>query len=109
MENNVWTDENVAQILKNEVVLISLFADDKRELPKNEQHISLSTGAEIVTIGDKWTDFMITKYKTNTQPLYVLVDLEGTNLNTVTPTTSYDPDASLYEKWLVQGIANFNK
>jgi thiol:disulfide interchange protein DsbD len=109
MENNVWTDENVAQILKNEVVLISLFADDKRELPINEQHISLSTGAEIVTIGDKWTDFMITKYKTNTQPLYVLVDLEGTNLNTVTPTTSYDPDASLYEKWLVQGIANFNK
>ncbi len=109
MESNVWTDKNVAQILKNEVVLISLFADDKRELPKNEQHISSSTGAEIVTIGDKWTDFMITKYKTNTQPLYVLVDLEGTNLNTVTPTTSYDPDAELYENWLKQGIANFRK
>ena len=109
MENNVWTDEQVSQILKNEVVLISLFADDKRELPKSEQHISPSTGAEIETIGDKWTDFMITKYKTNTQPLYVLVDVEGNNLNSITPTTSYDPDAKLYENWLKQGIANFKK
>jgi thiol:disulfide interchange protein DsbD len=109
MENNVWTDEKVAQILKNEVVLISLFADDKRKLPKSEQHISPSTGSEIVTIGDKWTDFMITKYKTNTQPLYVLVDLDGNNLNSITPTTSYDPDAQLFEDWLKQGIANFKK
>jgi len=109
MENNVWTDEMVSQILKNELVIISLFADDKRELPKNEQHISPSTGAEIITVGDKWTDFMITKYKTNTQPLYVLVDVEGYNLNSVTTTSSYDPDARLYENWLKQGIANFKK
>jgi len=109
MENNVWTDENVLKILKNEVVIISLVADDKRLLPKSEQFISKYTGSEIETIGDKWTDFMITKYKTNTQPLYVLVDLEGINLNTITPTTSYDPDAKLYENWLKQGISNFNE
>ena len=109
MENNVWTDEKVSQILKNDVVIISLFADDQRDLPKNQQFVSKSTGSEIVTIGDKWTDFMITKYKTNTQPLYVLVDLEGNNLNTITPTTSYDPDAKLYETWLKQGIANFKR
>jgi thiol:disulfide interchange protein DsbD len=107
MENNVWTDDRVLSILKNDVVLISLFADDKRPLPKNEQFISKSTGSEIETIGDKWTDFMITKYKTNTQPLYVLVDLEGNNLNPETPTTSYDPDVKLYEYWLKKGISNF--
>ncbi|MEC4003611.1 cytochrome c biogenesis protein CcdA [Flavobacterium sp. SUN052] len=109
MENNVWTDENVSKILKNEVVIISLFADDKRDLPKNEQFISKSTGSEIVTIGDKWTDFMITKYNTNTQPLYVLVDTDGTNLNPEKPTTSYNPDVKLYENWLKQGIKNFKK
>jgi len=107
MENNVWTDENVLKILRNEVVLISLYADDKRPLPKEQQFISKSTGSEIETIGDKWTDFMITKYKTNTQPLYVLVDLDGNNLNTITPTTSYDPDVKYYENWLKQGISNF--
>ena len=109
MENNVWSDEKVLKILKNDIVLISLFADDKRPLPKDEQFVSKSTGAVIETIGDKWTDFMITKYQTNTQPLYVLVDLKGNNLNKRTPTTSYDPDVEWYQNWLKEGIANFKK
>jgi thiol:disulfide interchange protein DsbD len=107
MENNVWSEENIKSILKNEVVVISLFVDDKRDLPQREQFVSESTGESIETIGDKWTDFMITKYKTNTQPLYVLTDLEGNSLNVETPTTSYDPDVALYEKWLKTGISNF--
>ncbi|HSN48654.1 MAG TPA: cytochrome c biogenesis protein CcdA, partial [Flavobacterium sp.] len=74
MENNVWSDSRVLSILKNDVVLISLYVDDKRELPKSEQHISKTTGSEIETMGDKWADFMISKYETNTQPLYVLTD-----------------------------------
>jgi thiol:disulfide interchange protein DsbD len=109
MENNVWSEENVLKILKNEVVLISLFADDKRPLPSHEQYVSKITGASIETIGDKWTEFMITKYNTNTQPLYVMVDNEGNNLNSETPTTSYDPDVKLYENWLKNGIAHFVK
>jgi thiol:disulfide interchange protein DsbD len=109
MENNVWSEENVLKILKNEVVLISLFADDKRPLPSHEQYVSKITGASIETIGDKWTEFMITKYNTNTQPLYVMVDKEGNNLNSETPTTSYDPDVKLYENWLKNGIAHFVK
>lgn len=109
MENNVWSDENVLKILKNEVVLISLFADDKRPLPVGEQYVSKITGATIETIGDKWTEFMITKYNTNTQPLYVLVDQKGNNLNPDVPTTSYDPDVKLYEDWLKKGITHFKK
>jgi thiol:disulfide interchange protein len=109
MENNVWSNEKVLDILKNQVVLISLYADDKRELPKNQQFISKTTGETIETIGDKWTDFMISKYNTNTQPLYVLIDLNGNNLNPKTPTTSYNPDVLLYENWLKTGISNFKK
>jgi thiol:disulfide interchange protein len=108
MENNVWSDINILPILKNEVVLISLYVDDKRELPKGEQFTSKSTGAEIETIGDKWTDFMISKYNTNTQPLYVLTDLQGNNLNEKQPTISYVSVAE-YESWLKAGISNFKK
>ena len=107
MENNVWSEEQVLTILKNELVIISLYVDDQRDLPKNEQFISKSTGAEIETIGDKWTDFMLTKYKTNTQPLYVITDLEGKNLNFETPTISYNPDVLVYKNWLKVGISNF--
>ena len=106
MENNVWSDEAVLSILKNEVVVISLYVDDKRELPKAEQFYSKTTDSEIETIGDKWTDFMITKYKTNTQPLYVLTDLEGNNLNDAKPTISY-VGVEEYLNWLKVGIAKF--
>jgi thiol:disulfide interchange protein DsbD len=108
MENNVWSEDDVLAILKNEVVLISLYVDDKRDLPKSEQFVSKSTAAEIETIGDKWTDFMITKYKTNTQPLYVLTDLKGNNLNKQQPTISFS-SATDYVNWLKAGITNFKK
>ena len=104
MENNVWSDEKVLTVLKNEVVLISLYVDDKRELPKNEQTVSTATGNEITTIGDKWTEFIITKYKTNTQPFYVLIDLKEEKLNTP---ISYTPDINDYLAWLKDGISKF--
>ena len=108
MENNVWSDERILTILKNQVVVISLYVDDKRELPKNDQLISKATGASIETIGDKWTDFMISKYKTNTQPLYVLTDLEGTSLNSKQPTISF-VGIEEYEAWLKEGVSKFKK
>ena len=108
MENNVWSADRVLSQLKNEVVLISLYVDDKRELPKEEQFVSKTTGAEIETTGDKWTDFMISKYKTNTQPLYVLTDLEGKSLNEEKPTISY-VGVDEYANWLKTGISQFKK
>lgn len=108
MENTVWIDKRILPILKNQVVVISLHVDDKRDLPKNEQFISKSTGSEIETIGDKWTDFMISKYKTNTQPLYVLTDLTGNNLNEENPTISF-VGVEEYESWLKMGISKFSK
>jgi thiol:disulfide interchange protein len=106
MENNVWSDKAILPILKEQVVLISLYVDDKRELPKSEQFVSKTTGSEIETIGDKWTDFMISKYNTNTQPLYVLTDLKGNSLNTNQPTISY-VTVEEYDSWLKTGISKF--
>jgi len=108
MENTVWGEAPILPILKNEVVLISLYVDDKRELPKDQQ-VKSSTGELLETIGDKWTDLMISKYKTNTQPLYVITDLEGNNINSITPTISYTPDVAAYGAWLKEGISNFKK
>jgi thioredoxin-related protein len=104
MEINVWSDKKVLSVLKNEVVLISLYVDEDIDLPKNEQFVSKSTGSEIVTVGDKWTDLMISKYKTNTQPFYVLIDLKEQKLN---KPISYTPDANEYLAWLKDGISNF--
>lgn len=105
MENNVWSEPTILPILKNDVVLISLYVDDKRPLPADKQFVTAS-GDKIETIGDKWTDFMISKYKTNTQPLYVLTDLEGKNLHDSKPTISY-VGVEEYLSWLKTGISNF--
>ncbi len=108
MENTVWGETPILPILKNDLVLISLYVDDKRELPKDQQ-VKSATGESLETIGDKWTDLMISKYKTNTQPLYVITDLVGNNLNSTTPTISYTPDVAAYGAWLKEGISNFKK
>lgn len=106
MEINVWSDEQVLKILKNEVVLISLHVDDKRHLPENEQYVSKETGKKVVTVGNKWSDFIITRYKTNTQPYYVLIGLDEQKLNDA---IGYTPDIPEYLAWLNQGISKFRK
>jgi thiol:disulfide interchange protein DsbD len=107
MEDYVWSDTKILSILKNEVVLISLYVDDKKELAENEKYVSKETGKKIKTIGNKWSDFQITKYKANAQPYYLILDTDGNTLSD--EPASYDPDIDLYEKWLRDGIAKFKK
>ena len=104
MEEKVWSDPAVLSVLKNEVVLISLYVDDKRELPKEEQYFSEITGKNIRSIGNKWSEFQIKKYQANAQPYYVLLNHNGNNLN---EHTAYNPNINDYLTWLKEGINNF--
>ena len=106
MENNVWSDPKVLEVLRDRLVIISLYVDDKRKLVESEQFTSAETGKRIRTVGNKWADFMITKYRTNTQPYYVLTDLEGNNLNAP---VSYTPDITAYGAWLLDGVSRFGQ
>ncbi|WP_284652603.1 protein-disulfide reductase DsbD family protein [Flavobacterium terrisoli] len=103
MENNVWSNEKVLEILKNDVVLISLYGDDKKELPKDEQYVT-AKGKEINTIGKKWSEFQITRFNNNARPLYVLLDLNEKELNVP---VAYTPDIEEYLTWLKDGISKF--
>ncbi len=104
MEERVWSDPKVLQVLKNKIVLISLYVDDKRALPESEQYTSEITGKKVTYIGKKWSEFQILKYKANAQPYYVLLDHEGNNLN---EHIAYNPDIDEYLAWLNEGIGNF--
>jgi thiol:disulfide interchange protein DsbD len=106
MEDNVWSDKRILTILKDDLVLISLYVDRRIDLPKNEQYVT-KEGKKIKTIGNKWTDFQITRYKANAQPYYLILDTDGTTLSD--EPASYDPDIELYEKWLKEGISKFKK
>ncbi|MEM6686225.1 MAG: protein-disulfide reductase DsbD domain-containing protein [Bacteroidota bacterium] len=106
MEEQVWTEGNILNLLQNEVVLISLYADNRKELPKSEQYESKVTGNKIRTIGHKWLEFQQTRYNTNAQPLYVIQDTDG---NDISEAVAYTPDPVEYEKWLQDGIDKFKK
>ncbi len=106
MEDYVWSDPRILSILNKEVVLISLYVDDKRALPLEEQYISKETGKKIKTVGNKWSDFQITRYKANAQPYYLVLDTEEKSLNQA---VGYMPDIEEYEQWLKSGIQKFNQ
>lgn len=106
MEERVWPDPKVLSVLNNDVVLISLYVDDKRPLPENEQVVSKITGKVLKYTGQKWSELQILKYKTNAQPYYVLMDHNENDLN---KPSAYNPDIDAYYNWLQEGIANFKK
>jgi len=103
MEDNVWSDERIMSILNNDVVLVSLYVDYKKDLPENEQYISKTTGKKIKTIGNKWSDFQISKYAVNSQPYYVLINNDEVVIDAVKP-VGYTPDVEEYHTWLKDGI-----
>ncbi|MQP52769.1 MULTISPECIES: protein-disulfide reductase DsbD [unclassified Flavobacterium] len=105
MEENVWSDAEILKILKNEIVLISLYGDDQRELPKEEQYVSKS-GSEVTTIGKKWREYQIERYNINAQPYYVVLDTEGKDIS---KPVGYTPDVTEYKTWLKEGISKFKK
>jgi thiol:disulfide interchange protein DsbD len=104
MEDFVWSKPEVLPILENKVVLISLYVDDKRELPDNQKYTSKETGKQIKTVGNKWSDFQITHYKANAQPYYIVLNTEGKRLS---EPIGYTPDATEYKRWLEAGISKF--
>ena len=105
MEQNVWPNPKVLNILKNDVVLISLYVDDKRKLEADEVVESqLKPGKKLKYIGQKWSELQTIKYKTNSQPFYVLMDHNEENL--ITP-VAYTPDVETYYTWLKTGTENF--
>jgi len=106
MEDNVWVDQRVLSILKNDVVLVSLYGDVDEKLPDNEQFVSKYSGRQITTVGKKWNDFQMGRYNSNERPFYVLVNKDEENLN---PPVGYTPDIEEYLAWLKEGVSNYKK
>ncbi len=105
MEENVWSQPEIFNLLNEEVILISLYIDDKSELPENEVfNFQYPDGRvrTINTIGEKWASFQSLNFNSASQPFYVLMHADGTLLNSPIQYT----DASTYSEWLQTGLQN---
>ena len=100
MEAAVWTDPQVADMLMNDYVLVSLYVDDKTPLPEPVEVADGQGGTRALrTIGAKWSELQRSRFGTNAQPYYVILDSEGKQL---APGRGYDEDVAAFVKFLKQ-------
>ena len=74
IESRVWPDQRVRDYLNNKYVLVSLYVDDKTQLPEKDWYISSYDSKIKKTIGKQNADFQITRFNNNAQPFYVVID-----------------------------------
>ena len=105
MEAAVWSNPQVADMLNNQYVLISLYVDDKTPLPQPIEIEENGQQRTLRTVGDKWSYLQRTKFGANAQPFYVLLDNEG---HPLAPSRSYDEDIPAYLQFLRQGLSRYS-
>ena len=110
MEEHIWPLEKIDNYLRNEYVLISLYVDDKKDLPTDEKvEVNRVNGGKrlLKNYGHKWANFQTQFFKSNSQPYYVLLNSDG-NKVLIEP-VGYTPDEDEYARFLEGGLEVFNK
>ncbi len=109
MEEKVWNDREVAKLMKEEFIVVSLYVDEKTKLPATEQTV-IKTGAgtdkPIISIGDKWATFQTENFGATSQPQYAIISPDERAL---TKTKFYTPDPGEFAEWLQCGLQAMNK
>ena len=110
MEEKVWGEEDVINILRDSVVIISLYVDDKRELPEDqhsEQEIAPGKIINVTTIGDKWSAYQAKTYKSLSQPYYRMLDKNGDDLSNGSADYLNHGNRQDFLQWLRTGLKQF--
>lgn len=106
MELYVWTNPTVKSLIEDDYVLITLYVDNKKDLPEPITIEENGKKRKLRTVGDKWSYLQQVKFGANSQPFYVLLDNEGMPLN---KSYAYDKDISSYINFLEVGLKNYKK
>jgi len=109
MEEFVWSEPDILPILQNDIVLASLYVDDKEELHEDQKtKIDLGEGQvkKVKTIGDRWSLFQQVNFNNNSQPHYVLITPDGKVINS--PVSGYMPKKD-FKKFLECGVNYYKK
>ena len=104
MEENTWPDKTVDSLMRHEFVVVSLYVDERNNLPLSEQTVELlsnKTEKAIVTIGDKWSTFQTENFGATSQPQYAIISPDQVAL---TKTKYYTPDTEEFIEWLECGL-----
>ena len=109
MEEHVWPLPEVDKVLRENFILISLYVDDKKQLPENQKVFVERTNGnglrKLENYGHKWAHFQASYFGVNSQPFYLLMD--PNTLQILNDPVGYMPDASEYVSFLECGLSEF--
>jgi hypothetical protein len=105
MEQNIWSAPEIDALIREKFILVSLYVDSRKEIPIDQQYISIRNGKKIITYGEKWADLEITKFGEITQPLYVILNHQE---ELISPKQSYTTSVEKYKTFLQNGLDEFN-
>jgi thiol:disulfide interchange protein DsbD len=111
MEQSVWGEPGVIEHLKNDVVIVSLYVDEKTELPKEEQKTVDISGrsVDIETVGDKWMVKQMVEYQIASQPYYIMQSPDGKDLSNGSADYRNHSKTEVFKNWLNEGLEEFSK
>ncbi len=107
MEETVWNADGVLSILKDKVVVASLYVDEKKELPASEhKELEYAPGKKmaITQVGHKWGFLQMSRYKSNSQPHYRMLSPDGEDLANGPADFEHHGNAEAFKKWLEEGL-----
>jgi thiol:disulfide interchange protein DsbD len=107
MEETVWNADGVLSILKDQVVVASLYVDEKKELPASEhKELEYAPGKKmaITQVGHKWGFLQMSRYKSNSQPHYRMLSPDGKDLANGPADFEHHGNAEAFKKWLEDGL-----
>ena len=109
VEDQYWVNDNVRRILNDEVVLVSLYVDDREALEK--PFISAYDDKKKRNVGNQWADFQVVNFERNSQPWYTLITTEE---QVVTQPQGFDyfnsrNGAETYTEYLECGLKEASK
>jgi thiol:disulfide interchange protein DsbD len=112
MEEKVWGEPGVIEILRDKMVIVSLYVDEKTALPVSEhKELEYAPGKKmkITQIGHKWSYLQTTRYKSNTQPYYRLLGPQNEDLDIGSADYEHHGNATDFKVWLEKGLEEYKK
>lgn len=100
MEQRVWSDPRVLNILRNEYVLVALYVDDKTKLEEKDW-LTTPEGKTLKQIGRVNSYIARARFGVNAQPNYALLDADG---NQLVPVRGYNLSVEGFIEFLNSGL-----
>jgi thiol:disulfide interchange protein DsbD len=112
MEEKVWGEPGILEILRDKMVIVSLYVDEKTALPASEhKELEYAPGKKmkITQVGHKWSYLQTTRYKSNTQPFYRVLGPKNEDLDIGSADYEHHGNAADFKAWLEKGLLEYSK